>query len=153
MASRAQDIVDILLETDGTPNKGWQTDPAIPDVTIEDKDNTVYGFKRNPPINGVIVIKKKYKYEGIKRGPTKENQVWTFKLVIIAHTDAKLDLMIDQAREVFDRYTDAPFATDTNTHTYDYARFMNGETEDQESSWVCDCWVQLALFNASVVIA
>ena len=96
---------------------------------------------------------KQYQYEEEKLCPTYENEVFTFKLVIIATTDANLELMIRQAKEVFDRYTSAPFATDTNSNTYRYARLTRAETEPNPWNFVADAWVQLADFLSSVVIA
>ena len=153
MASRAQDVVDILLETDGTPNKGWQTPPNIPHVILEDRDNTVGGFFSNPGTNGTIVVKKQYGDEYLELSVGQENQVWTFDLVIIATTDANLELMKAQAKEVFDRYTNAPFATDTNGNTYHWARLISGETVEIHNSWTYDCKVQLVNYVTDKVIA
>ena len=153
MASRAQDIVDILLETDGTPNKGWQTPPNIPHVVVEDRDNPLGGFFSNPGTNGTIVVKKDYEDDYEKRASDHENKVWTFDLVIIATTDANLELMIRQVKEVFDRYESAPFATDTNSNTYDWARLLNGKAVEVLSSWAYDAKIQLTNIVSNVVIA
>jgi hypothetical protein len=153
MASRGQCVVDILLETDGTPNKGWQTAPNIPRVVVENQDDPVGPYIYNPPDDGVIIVKKHYNFESEKLSPTYENRVWTFKVVIIASTDANLELMITQCREVFDRYTDSPWSTDTNSVTYDYARLIHGDTVEDINSWVFDGWIQLAQLVTSVVIA
>ncbi len=146
MASRGQDVVDIFEAT-------WQTPPNAPDVFLEIKDKTPMSFFKRPPADGVIVVKKSYIDEYERLSFRQENQVWTYKTVIIAKTDAKLELMIRQGKEVLDRYTDVPFATATNGNTYHFARLMNGETRPEISSWVYDGEVQLANFTVDVVIA
>ena len=153
MASLSQDLVDILLETDGTPNKGWQTPPNIPNVVLEDRDHPLAGYFSNPGTNGTIVVKKQYEDDYEKLASDHENKVWTFDIVIIATTDAALELMIRQAKEVFDRYENAPFATDTNSNTYDWARLKSGSTVEIPSSWTHDAKVQLTNLVSNVVIA
>lgn len=154
MASRAQCVVDILLETDGTPNKGWQTPPNIPKVIVEDRDNTIDSFIERPPDDGVIVVKKKYKFDfSEKLSLSRENLVWTFEAVIISPTEDLLEQLLDQGREVFDRYCTAKFATDTNSHTYDYARLVEGEPDTRWNIFAHNVFVQLAQFLAEVTIA
>ncbi len=146
MASRAQDPVDIL-------RIGWIAPPNIPKVVIEDRNHKLLTYFERPPKDGIIVVKKKYEDDYEDLSPVDENQVWTFKLVIIATTDEKLELLIRQAKEVFDRYYSNPFATETNGNLYDWGRLINGETSEVINSWTYDAWVQLANYVIEKVIA
>jgi hypothetical protein len=151
MASRGQDIVDILDKADPS---GWITPPTKPRLILEDSNNTAFGYIRNPPESaGVIVVKKAYSFDVTKLSNTYENQVYTFKICIVSLSDANLELMRLQAMEVFDRYTNAPWSTATNSNTYTMARLITGSTVKDMGSWVCDCTVQLSNLFMSTVIA
>ena len=63
MVTRRQDVIDILAETDGTPNKGWQTPPNIPAFILEDRHNTSGGFINNPPEDGVMLVRQDMRFE------------------------------------------------------------------------------------------
>jgi len=153
MASRRQCVIDILGETDGDPNKGWQTDPAVPTMVLESQTNTLHSYIYNCPDNGVIVVKKEYDWDPEKLSPTKENRIWTFNVVLINQSETLLDAMFDQFVEVFDRYTSAPFATDTNSITYSYARVVKGVQDPRLPKFVMDCQIILCEFLSDVVIA
>ena len=146
MASKAQDVVDIFKET-------WIAPTNIPLIVLETRDKKPSSYFARVPKDGVIVVKKKYEDDYEDLGGKYENLVWTFKVVIIATTDAKLELMIRQGKEVLDRYSNIPFTTETNENIYSYAGLMNGETVEELNSWTYDAYVQLANFLSEKVIA
>lgn len=153
MASRKQCIKDILLETDGTPNKGWQTPPDIPNVQLEDRVNTFEVWFKQADRLTTILIKKDIEFDREKLGDDQENRVYTSKIAIITNKADNLQLYFDQACETFNRYNKAPFATDTNSITYNEVTIDKGKEDHRRNRFVMDCIVQLIEEFQDIVIA
>ena len=155
VVSRAQDIVDILLETDGTPAKGWQTAPNIPFIAVESQAVNINGYRINPPpdTDGAVIVEKEYDFDRESYNPTRENLMWTFTIHIFADTDGELETMILQAREVFDRYNNTPFASDGNSNTYTDLLLDNGSTTSNINSWEFVAELFAHQKNKAIVIA
>ena len=79
--------------------------------------------------------------------------MWNFPCIIICRTSDNLQDVFDQVRETFDRYTDAPFATDTNSNTYTRADIQEGIQDPRLPKFVIEVTVQLSELFSSVVIA
>lgn len=155
VVTRKDDVLD-LFDKAAT---GWIAPPTKPILVVESKKYTVAGFLKRPPTDGVIVVKKKYKREREKLSLVLENRVWNFPCVIILPEDDTLQLVFDQAVEVADRYTNAPWSTSAlgTSTTYDFAGVEEGiqdeRAQQQRPVFVMDIIVQLAEFVVPVKIA
>ena len=115
---RPHDIEDILQKA----TSGWQTPPNKPDIIVEDYTHTEQAFWHGTKDDGVILIHHSWDFDRDKLHPKYETRLWTIPLTIYTVTHDNLGDIFDQVREVFDRYTDAPWATSTygTGTTYSY---------------------------------
>jgi hypothetical protein len=153
MADRRQCGIDIIQETDGTPNKGWQEAPTQPLCVLESKENPLKAYINDTRTNGVILFRKKLEFKSYKLSETYETRVWTLPIVIMSESEILLDAIFDQLRETINRYTDAPFATDTNGITYSRADLEEGKMDENLYHVAMDCNIILTEQFTSVVIA
>lgn len=151
MVNRKDDLIDIWSKDD----IGWITPPAEPLFVIEDSDNVIGAILDEPPTNGIIVIRKDQKFERERLSATYENRVRTFNCVIIMVDDDGLELIFDQAREVFDRYNDAPWLTNAlgTSTTYSYVAIDEGQQDIRLPKNAMDIVCQLAEIVEKIVIA
>ena len=151
---RRFDVKDILDRV----TIGWVTPPNKPTLIVEDRDNPSSGFfgrQARSVANGVFFIKKDWDFERDKRCPTYENRLWDFPCMILSESMILLQGLFDQAREVFDRYTDTPWSTSTlgTSNTYDYAAIEKGTVDPRDPYYVMECRVLLLEELVAVVIA
>jgi len=148
---RKFDVKDILDKA----TTGWVAPPNKPTLIVEDRQTELGLYLENCPDNGAIVIRKNYTCTCEKLSPTYENRVWEFPIVIIGQSNILLQGIFDQAREVFDRYTSAPWSTSTlgTSTTYSFAKIERAEGDSRIAKYVMDGTVYLAEYIAAVVIA
>ena len=154
--NRALDVKDILTKV----TTGWITPPNEPVLVMEDHDNQRGSYLgRVPsvtvPDNGFIFIKQDWDYDREKITNTHANRLWRFPIAIISQSAIKLQGVFDQTREVFDRYTSAPWSTGTlgTGTTYQYAGVENGKRDFRNGRYIIDCEVLLLESIAAVVTA
>lgn len=149
--NRKLDIKDILNKA----TTGWITPPNKPTLVMESTVNTRNSELNKTRDDGTIFIRKDYDYTSEKLCATYENRIWTFPCIIIAQNEVSLQGIFDQMREVFDRYTSAPWATGTlgTGTTYNYARVVKGSEDPRLPKYVMDCQIILCEFSQAVVIA
>lgn len=149
---RKLDVWDILTKVTTGWDAGAITEPGI---VIISNVNTWESERKKNPDNGTIAIRKNYTFRRVKLAPTRENRLWSFPISIVAQSEVILQGIFDQAREVFDRYTSAPWATGTlgTGATYSYAGIEAAAEDDRLPSYVMDATVFLAEYIVKVVIA
>jgi hypothetical protein len=152
MADRRQCGIDIIQETDGTPNKGWQEAPTQPLCVLESKENPLKAYINDTRTNGVILFKKKLGFKSNHHG-TRETRVWTLPIVIMSESEILLAAIFDQLRETINRYTDDPFATDTNGITYTRADLEQGDMDENLYHVAMDAVIILTEQFAEITIA
>ena len=155
---RHLDVIDIITKV----TTGWIAPPTEPVQVLEGRFHTEEAYLTRGKDGGVIIVKRNYTFEREKLSGTYETRVWTIPIVIIAPQTATegnslvlLQGLFDQCREVFDRYTSAPWATGTlgTGTTYTYAGIEKGVIRDLSQAAVMDCMVYLKEQFVSVVIA
>lgn len=155
---RRFDVKDILDRA----TYGWIAAPTKPALIVEDKANprgAYIGKYITVPDNGVFLIKKDYTFEREKECEYYETRVWAFPCIIISQSHILLQGMFDQAREVFDRYTqpsaNTPFSTSTlgTSTTYNYAGIEKADTVSELPKYAMDTIVYLREIGVSVVVA
>lgn len=155
---RRFDVKDILDRA----TYGWVAPPTKPLLQIESEENpkgAYIGRSVVVPDGGVIFIKKDYEFERVKDGVKYENRVWAFPVIIISQNHILLQGIFDQAREVFDRYTNptanTPFSTSTlgTSTTYDYAGIERSLTDPRITKYAMDAIVYLSELGVPVVVA
>ena len=143
--NRALDVYDILDKV----TVGWIAPPTKPTIIMEEKDTRRGSYLGRSPLtvpdNGIIFIKQDWGYDPEEVGYLIENRLWTFPIAIINQTAVLLQGTFDQAREVFDRYTSAPWSTGTlgTGTTYRTAKLTNGKRDYRNERYVIDCEVLL----------
>ena len=130
MVNRKDDLIDIWSKDPSDGTAGWQAPPTEPIFIIEDDDHTLDGYLDEPPTNGIILIQDK-KFERERHSATYENRVQNINCAIIMVDEDGLEDIFDQAREVFDRYNDAPWSTSAlgTSTTYSYVAIDAGEED------------------------
>jgi hypothetical protein len=148
--NRKLDIKDILDKA----TTGWIAPPTKP-VLIMESDVNTRKSELTKSAGGRILILKNYEFTSEKLSPTRENRIWTFPCMIISQSEVLLQGIFDQMREVFDRYTSAPWATGTlgTGTTYSYARLVKGSEDPRLPKYVMDVTVILCEYLSPVVIA
>ena len=155
---RRFDVKDILDRA----TYGWIAAPTKPALIVEDRANprgAYIGKNATVPDNGVFLIKKDYTFERNKITVGYETRVWAFPCIIIGQSHILLQGLFDQAREVFDRYTNptanTPFSTNTlgTSTTYDYAGIERSITVAELPKYAMDTIVYLAEHCVCVVVA
>lgn len=156
---RTYDVIDILdLETlvggAGT-EKGWRAPPDKPELFVENRNLTYQSHHCNPEDAGAICVRKGYSYDRERLSLTYENRVWTFEIAIMSVSGVLLQGLLDQAREVFDRYNSSPWATSTlgTGTTYSYAGIEDVTHHEEFWKYHSHCKVILVEQCVPVVIA
>lgn len=161
VVNRKNDIQDILDKV----TTGWIPPPNQPAFIIEDNANPRWAFINNVAADGVFLVLKNMKREYERRSPIYQNRVYTFPCYIIAGTHATLsgeDLtedILDQSREVFDRYSSAPWSTSAlgTSTTYNLALIEESLEQFDDDiplpKYVLAVDVQLAELDVAIVIA
>jgi len=153
--NRALDVHDILDKV----TVGWIAPPTKPLIIMEDRDSMRKAYLGRTPItvpdNGIILIKQDWDYDREKITNTHANRLWHFPIAVINQSAILLQGTFDQAREVMDRYTSAPWSTGTlgTGTTYTYAGIENARRDFRNGRYIIDCEVQLFESVAAVVIA
>jgi len=151
LVSKKDDIIDILKKT----TTGWQIPPAKPIILKCDKDHTVPAYaKKGTPS---ILIKKGDTYGDELQNveETLENREAIIRLAVIDKNDDNLYLLMQQMKEVYDRYNSAPWSTSSlgTSTTYELVEIISA-VEDERLNWfVIDCEIRLLEELVSVVIA
>ena len=152
---RKYDVKDILHKA----TTGWITPPNKPTMHFESPVYPYEGAIHTIQPDGCIFIRDGYDFNREKLSKKYENRIWTFTIIIIDADDTKVQGVFDQAREVFDRYTSAPWSTSTlgTSTTYDYAGIEKAGHEHDRHGTIhahtTTCTVTLAEMFVDVVIA
>lgn len=149
--NRKLDVKDILTKV----TTGWIAPPTEPELVMISNVNPLPAEFGKHRTNGTIAMKKNYSFDREKLSSTYENRIWSFPIMIVGNSEVNLQGLFDQAREVFDRYTSAPWATGTlgTGTTYSYAGIERADEDERLPAYVMDATVILAEYFASVVIA
>lgn len=120
MANRKNDAIDILNDN----SHGYQG--TKPKIVIEDRNHTEEGYMRdNIP---AIVIKRNINFQREALGPKRENRMWILVFTITGDTDDNLDVIFQEMRKTFNRYTTDPSNFDalSTGNSYDIIRVVAG---------------------------
>lgn len=151
MVSQKDDVIDILLKV----TVGWQTPPPVPVIKKCDLNHTIPAYQKKGTASILIKTGDQYDSETQNVQLTLEDRETIIGIAIIAGNDDDLFLYKKQTKEVFDRYTNAPWATTSlgTGKTYSLVELIN-PVEDERLTWfVIDAEVRLFEELVDVIIA
>lgn len=151
MVSQKDDVIDILLKE----TTGWQTPPAVPIVKKCDINHKVPAYAKKGTPSILIKTGDTYDSETQNVQLTLEDRETIIGVAIIAKNDDDLYLYQKQTKEVFDRYTNNPWATSTlgTGKTYSLVELINPVEDDRLTWFVIDAEVRLFEELVDVIIA